>query len=213
MKKSKFPRKPLTHFLCLVSAGDSHLTNALCDVQNAVVEQFRLPPEIRVNVKDDLHVTLMVLSLQSDEEEKYVLQVVEQSKELGPANGISTNFNGLGRFGGQVLWARPDFPKREEYLKMLEWRNHIHRSLIEFSCDNRPWSPHATIMKTSKLRRNYRDILITDEMAQFASDIFRKNEAFPAQAIHTVTLMSCMKDGEGRYIRRGTVSFQEAAVD
>ena len=202
----RVPRKKLSHFLCLVAAADESLTSKLVSIQDTIIEKHGLPKGIKVNVKDDLHITLMTLSLDSEEAENLVLDAVRRTKESGPSS-LSIGMSGISNFGTRVMWARPAFPNQDEFLKMSAWRELVLESMRDLCCDSdRDWSPHATIMKTSKLRGEERDIAITEEMVMSGDALFRTSE-HPPQEIREISLFSVKKDSEGRYIRRGTVMF------
>ena len=80
--------KQLTHFLCMVTAKDTLMTEALTQTQDKLIAKFNLPSEIRVNVVDDLHVTLLTLHLPTPEDEVKVLETVTTLQHLGPPSGI-----------------------------------------------------------------------------------------------------------------------------
>jgi 2'-5' RNA ligase len=206
------PRQPLTHFICLILASDTNLTSELIRAQDVVIKDFQLPARVRVNVMNDLHVTVTLLSLSSAEAEARALQIFEALKHLGPPRSIDIGVHGIDRFGESVLWARPVFPNGGQFRSLLEWRKAANRELKDLILhDRRPFIPHATIAKTSRLGRGAKTAAITDDIVKAANALLP--EPFPPQRVSSLTLLSCRKDSDGRYIRCGEVQFSDGPED
>ena len=115
----------------------------------------------------------------------------------------------LGSFGKRVLWAKPHFPDEMALSQVVAWRQGMLEALDDYITDKRPWSPHATVMKTSKLRgTDRREIEITEEIVAEASTLISW-ELFKPVLVNEITLLSCKKDHTGRYLRRGVVKFRD----
>jgi hypothetical protein len=195
------PKRPVTHFLCLLLSDNVKMTSTMQRVQDEIVENFSLPQYARVNVLNDLHVSISILSLKSREEESLVLSIVEQTRMDG-LNKVSMGLTGISRFRSDVVWGKPSFRYIEEYRAMQEWRRVLNNALEEYVIDGvRPWVPHATIMKTNSKHKPR--AVFTEEMERFGTRLV--GDGIEPSDVYHVSLLSCKKDANHSYIRCGQI--------
>jgi 2'-5' RNA ligase len=203
------PRKMVTHFLCLLMSDNEDLTSKVRTIQDDIVNRFGLPDRARVNVKDDLHISLLVLNLPSKEDESRVLSVLENTRQFGPSR-IRVGIDTINRFGDSVLWARPRFAELCEHANLAQWRSELSEHLVEFVCDaKRDWHPHATILKTKAVRSP--KPILSEEMASHGHNILQAIGANEGVCDVTgLSLLSCAKSSDGAYLRCGVVLFDNS---
>ena len=202
-------RKIVTHFICLEMRHPT-LNQTMLNVQNAIVSSFNLPDRARVNVTDDLHVTLLVLNLQNQEEERRVLDTLEATKHVGPAHRVLFGADSIGRFRDQVIWARPQFADLDDRDRLEAWRLLLFERLKDFVKDgSRSWTPHATIIKTKAVPPPKPEL--TEEMVELGVKVLLETSGIQQAMVETtrVSLFNCLKNPDGTYIRVGHVDLYD----
>ena len=161
-----------------------------------------------------LHLTLMVIHLESDEQIQKATEVLNQCKiRLDPIlrnNALTLTFSGLDHFNHQVLYVKLCEGEENEVLKSVV--NIVRETFTKegIPCtDPREFSPHLTVMKLSRspaLRRKGIKKIPADSYANWVDMSFGEQSV---NALHLCS-MNKKKEKDGFYKCVATVTFDDA---
>ena len=161
-----------------------------------------------------LHLTLMVIHLENDEQIQKATEVLNQCKiSLDPIlrnNALTMTFSGLDHFNHQVLYAKLCGGEEMDVLKSVV--NIVRETFTKEgipSTDHREFNPHLTVMKlfrNPKLKRKGIKEIPEESYASWVDMNFGEE---PVNALHLCS-MNKEKEEDGFYKCEATVTFNDA---
>jgi len=117
-------------------------------MQDAIVFEHDFPDGARVNVLEDLHITL-VPSVFPRSRAAFVRDALVRAVQDSRCEPFQVRLVGTAAFGRSVIWAAPSFdPPRAPAAMQLTF---LRRWFGQEARQRPPWTPHATLLKTKRL--------------------------------------------------------------
>lgn len=152
--KKVFSEKPRPNYFVAVRVSNPAIHKSVKLIQDSVVNFYKLLQPALIPISS-LHITLMVMHLQAEEVEKAVevLKSCESDFRDLFDDTLSMTFNDLAHFRNEVLFGKMNNEEELEKLKLLATvvRNNYEKNGFS-STDDRPFTPHLTIMKLSRMQ-------------------------------------------------------------
>lgn len=190
-------RNSPSHFVS-IQVTNQEIHKKIGEIQEMAVKENSLLKNALVNLSK-LHLTLMVMRLEDEEQMERAKVALDVSKERILALGfgdIWLSFSGVSDFGQKVVFAKVQEGRELDQLK--EVVDIVRKSFVEqslFSTDDREFAPHMTIMKLSRDPRLFSKIKRIDR--NFYADM--KDEVFGLQLIESLQLCAMKHAGTGYY--------------
>ncbi|XP_045160554.2 uncharacterized protein LOC123525516 isoform X2 [Mercenaria mercenaria] len=154
--KEEKPRKPVPNYFVAIQITDQKIKSGLKAVQDKVVsENKKLQPAL--NKLATLHLTMMVLSLKTQEDMERSRQALDKASEklLSQYTDmlLELEVSGLGNFRNNVVFAKVKHEHQISTLKNVA--DIVEECFMEqevISPDQRGFKPHITIMKLSSVK-------------------------------------------------------------
>ena len=213
-KGKKKPKKIMPNYFLAIRISNPQIHSAIKIVQDSITtHNEKLTPTLIP--LPTLHLTLMVIHLENDEQLQKATEVLNQCKiSLDPIlqnSALTITFSGLDHFNHQVLYVKA--LRGEEVLKSVV--NIIRETFTNEgipSTDHREFSPHLTVMILSRkptLRRKGIKKIPGESYASWVDMSFGKETV---NALHLCS-MNKKKEKDGFYKCEATVTFNDAADD
>ena len=211
-KGKKKPKKIMPNYFLAIRVSNPQIHSAIKIVQDSITtHNEKLTPALIPLAT--LHLTLMVIHLENDEQIQKAAEVLNQCKiSLDPIlqnNALTMTFSGLDHFNHQVLYVKA--LRGEEVLKSVV--NIVRETFTKEgipSTDHREFSPHLTVMKLSRkptLRRKGIKKIPEESYASWVDMSFGEETV---DALHLCS-MNKKKEKDGFYKCESTVTFSDAA--
>ena len=165
-----------------------------------------------------LHLTLMVIHLENDEQIQRAKEVLNQCKiSLDPIlrnSALTITFSGLDHFDHRVVYAKLCGGEEMEVLKSVV--NIVRETFTKEgipSTDPREFNPHLTVMKllhNPRVRRKGIKLIKEIPEESYASWVDMNFGEEPVNALHLCS-MNKKKEADGFYKCEATVTFNDAA--
>ncbi|KAL4235887.1 positive regulation of delayed rectifier potassium channel [Mactra antiquata] len=152
----KIVKRKVPNYFVALQIKDSKIKSTLQEVQDSIISKNKqLTPAVTKVTK--LHITLMVLCLETEDDMKRSQIALQNAAEkllpLYKASPLVLDISGLGHFKNQVVFAKV---KNEDQLASLtNIASIVEESFLDqeiVSPDKRGFKPHATIMKLSQMK-------------------------------------------------------------
>jgi len=213
LKGKKKPKRITPNYFLAIRVSNPQIHSAIKNVQDSITtHNEKLTPALIP--LETLHLTLMVIHLENDEQIQKATEVLNQCKiSLDPIlrnNVLTMTFSGLGHFNHRVLYAKLCGGEEMEVLKSVV--NIVRETFTKEgipSTDSREFSPHLTVMKLScnpTLRRKGIKKIPEESYASWVDMSFGEE---PVNAVHLCSMNKREKDGF--YKCEATVTFNDAA--
>lgn len=213
LKGKKKPKRITPNYFLAIRVSNPQIHSAIKNVQDSITtHNEKLTPALIP--LETLHLTLMVIHLENDEQIQKATEVLNQCKiSLDPIlqnNVLTMTFSGLDHFNHQVLYAKLCGGEEMEVLKSVV--NIVRETFTKEgipSTDSREFSPHLTVMKLSRnptLRRKGIKKIPEESYASWVDMSFGEE---PVNAVHLCSMNKREKDGF--YKCEATVTFNDAA--
>ncbi|EDO35340.1 predicted protein, partial [Nematostella vectensis] len=156
------PKKITPNYFLAVRVSNPSIHTAAKVIQDSIVNHNKqLEPAIIPT--GTLHITLMVMHLDPDQVDKAIAALASSRTELAPYmqdNSPTMTFDGLGHFKHEVLFAKI---KEEEEVKTLKEIAEVLKTNFGkegiVSTDDRPLSPHLTLVKLSRMKLKRKKVI------------------------------------------------------
>ena len=211
-KGKKKPKKITPNYFLAIRVSNPQIHSAIKIVQDSITtNNEKLTPALIPLAT--LHLTLMVIHLENDEQIQKATEVLNQCKiSLDPVlrnSSLTMTFSGLDHFNHQVLYAKA--LGGEEVLKSVV--NIVRETFTKEgipSTDPREFSPHLTVMKLSRNPRLRRKGIKKIPEESYASWVDMSFGEESVNALHLCS-MNKKKEKDGFYKCEATVTFKDAA--
>lgn len=211
-KGKKKPKKIMPNFFLAIRVSNPQIHSAIKIVQDSITTyNEKLTPALIPLAT--LHLTLMVIHLENDEQIQKAKEVLNQCKiSLDPIlqnSALTITFSGLDHFNHQVLYIKA--LGGEEVLKSVV--NIVRETFTKEgipSTDRREFSPHLTVMKLSRkpmLRRKGIKKIPEESYVSWVDMSFGEESV---NSLHLCS-MNKKKEKDGFYKCEATVTFNDAA--
>lgn len=211
-KGKKKPKKIMPNFFLAIRVSNPQIHSAIKIVQDSITTyNEKLTPALIPLAT--LHLTLMVIHLENDEQIQKAKEVLNQCKiSLDPIlqnSALTITFSGLDHFNHQVLYVKA--LGGEEILKSVV--NIVRETFTKEgipSTDRREFSPHLTVMKLSRkpmLRRKGIKKIPEESYVSWVDMSFGEESV---NSLHLCS-MNKKKEKDGFYKCEATVTFNDAA--
>lgn len=215
-KGKKKPKRIMPNYFLAIRVSNPQIHSGIQIVQDSITaHNEKLTPALIPLAT--LHLTLMVMHLEDDEQIQKATEVLNQCRtSLEPILCNSTlrlTFSGLDHFGHQVLYVKLFGEEEMEVLKSVV--NIVRETFTKEgipSTDSREFSPHLTVMKLSrnpKLRKNGIKKIPAESYSSWVDMSFGEE---PVNALQLCS-MNKKKEKDGFYKCVATVTFDDAAND
>ena len=212
-KGKKKPKRIAPNYFLAIRVSSPQIHSAIKILQDSITTQNnKLTPALIPVIT--LHLTLMVIHLESDEQIQKATEVLNQCKiSLDPIlqnSALKLTFSGLDHFHHQVLYAKLCGGEEMEVLKSVV--NIVRETFTKEgipSTDPREFSPHLTVMKLSRspaLRRKGIKKIPAESYASWVDMSFGEESV---NALHLCSMDK--KEKDGFYKCEATVTFDDAA--
>lgn len=210
----KKPKRITPNYFLAIRVSSPQIHSVIKIVQDSITtHNDKLTPAL-VSLAT-LHLTLMVIHLESDEQIQKATEVLNQCKiSLDPIlrnDALTLTFSGLDHFNHQVLYVKLCEGEENEVLKSVV--NTVRETFTKegIPCtDPREFSPHLTVMKLSRspaLRRKGIKKIPAESYASWVDMSFGEESV---NALHLCS-MNEKKEKDGFYKCVATVTFDDAA--
>lgn len=211
-KGKKKPKKIMPNFFLAIRVSNPQIHSAIKIVQDSITTyNEKLTPALIPLAT--LHLTLMVIHLENDEQIQKAKEVLNQCKiSLDPIlqnSALTITFSGLDHFNHHVLYIKA--LGGEEVLKSVV--NIVRETFTKEgipSTDRREFSPHLTVMKLSRkpmLRRKGIKKIPEESYVSWVDMSFGEESV---NSLHLCS-MNKKKEKDGFYKCEATVTFNDAA--
>lgn len=212
----KKPKRITPNYFLAIRVSSPQIHSGIKIVQDSITtHNDKLTPAL-VSLAT-LHLTLMVIHLESDEQIQKATEVLNQCKiRLDPIlrnHALTLTFSGLDHFNHQVLYVKLCEGEENEVLKSVV--NIVRETFTKegIPCtDHREFSPHLTVMKLSRspaLRRKGIKKIPAESYASWVDMSFGEESV---NALHLCS-MNEKKEKDGFYKCVATVTFDDAAKE
>lgn len=212
-KGKKKPKRITPNYFLAIRVSSPQIHSAIKVVQDSITtHNEELTPALIPLAT--LHLTLMVIHLENDEQIQKATEVLNQCKiTLEPIlrnNALTLTFSGLDHFNHQVLYVKLFGEEQMEVLKSVV--NIVRETFTKEgipSTDLREFSPHLTVMKLSRnpaLRRKGIKKIPVESYANWVDMSFGEE---PVNALHLCS-MNKKREKDGFYKCEATVTFNDA---
>ena len=209
----KKPKKITPNYFLAIRVSNPQIHSGIKIVQDSITtHNEKLTPALIPLAT--LHLTLMVIHLENDEQLQKATEVLNQCKiSLDPIlrnSALTMTFSGLDHFNHQVLYVKLCGGEGMEVLKSAV--NIVRETFTKEgipSTDPRDFSPHLTVMKLSRspmLRRKGIKKIPEESYASWVDMSFGEE---PVNALHLCS-MNKKKEKDGFYKCEATVTFNDA---
>ncbi|XP_031559467.1 uncharacterized protein LOC116295700 [Actinia tenebrosa] len=149
------PKKTRPNYFVAVRVSNPTIHSSVKVIQDSMVNFDKLLQPALIPIST-LHITLMVMHLQTEEVEKAVevLKSCERDFKDLFDESLSMTFEELAHFRNEVVFGKMNNEEEVEKLKLLATvvRNNYEKNGI-LSTDDRPFTPHLTITKLSRMQK------------------------------------------------------------
>ena len=212
-KGKKKPKRITPNYFLAIRVSNPQIHSAIKIVQDSITtHNEKLAPALIPLAT--LHLTIMVIHLENDEQIQKATEVLNQCKiSLDPIlqnNALTMTFSGLDHFNHQVLYAKLCGGEDMEALKSVV--NIVRETFTKEgipSTDSREFSPHLTVMKLSRnpnLRKKGIKKIPEESYASWVDMSFGEE---PVNAVHLCS-MNKRREKDGFYKCEATVKFNDA---
>lgn len=211
--KEKTPKRLVPNYFVAIQIHDKLIKDALQKVQDKIVSENKQLTAALIKIST-LHLTMCVLSLNSEEEisksklalEKASVKLLETYKE----NPLSLDISGLGHFRNEVVFAKVKKDDQVSSLKLIA--ETVEDCFVDYDIvppDKRGFKPHVTIMKLSKVRGAKKKKGLKKIKEELYTDFLLSD--FGCETADSLQLCSMMKakDEHGYYHVEHTVQFAD----
>ena len=213
-KGKKKPKRITPNYFLAIRVSSPQIHSAIKIVQDSITtHNEKLTPALIPLAT--LHLTIMVIHLENDEQIQRATEVLNQCKisldHILQNNALTMTFSGLDHFNHQVLYAKLCGGEDMEALKSVV--NIVRETFTKEgipSTDSREFSPHLTVMKLSrnpKLKRKGIKKIPEESYASWVDMSFGEE---PVNAVHLCS-MNKKREKDGFYKCEATVTFNDAA--